>query len=236
VAVSHALAAPSAGVYRVARGANPFVFRRSTRIPLNDGAVEDGNRWDDPDGLFKTLYCASSPEAAFGETIARYREAPGLLDRISAFLTSEPDPAYDFELIPGSVPDDYFQSRYIGHISVDQDARFVDLDHPHTHTASRPALKRLLTRFEVSKIDRGTFLNPDRRITQTIAQHYWQLSLRPDHQNWRGLRYVSRLAHDWECWAVWQPSPLRQLTANVKVVTRNNPALISAAERLGIRY
>jgi hypothetical protein len=177
--VSHALAAPTAGVYRVA--ANPWLFAFSVpRSALIDDSepVLGGNRWDDPRGSFATLYCASSAEAAFAETIARYREVPGLLERLAAFLTGTPDAEYDFELKPGQVPEDYFDNRYLGHIAVDDDVRFVDVEHPDTHIAARPALRPLLRGYGIRRIDRGTFLHADRRVTRTIARYYLLLGAR----------------------------------------------------------
>lgn len=80
---SHAVAAPRGGVHRVARGLEPFAFGQAPSPLLDAGEpVYGGNRFDDPDGRFRTLYAASSEEAAFGETIAAYRDRDGLLDRI----------------------------------------------------------------------------------------------------------------------------------------------------------
>lgn len=231
---SRTLPTPPDGVFRVATGAWPFEFRLP-REALSDETdpVLGGNRWDDPLARFATLYCASSAEAAFGETIARYRERPGLLERIDSFLSSPADPDYDPPLLPGRVPDDYFDSRYLGNVPVDADVRFVDVDDPATHAAARPML-RVLRRFGVRTIDRSTFLSPDRRVTRTLARHYWNLAQSPDHHDWRGLRFVSRLAPDWECWAIWEPSPLRTTLSAVVPVTRNHPGLVQAAQRLGV--
>ena len=104
-------------MYRVARGFDPFLFRAPlSPLPTQDTPVLDGNRWDDPLGKYATLYCASTAEAAFGETIARYREREGLLDRISSFLSDDPDPDYDFDLHPARIPPDYFVDRYLGRV------------------------------------------------------------------------------------------------------------------------
>ena len=84
--------APDAGLWRIARGLDPFSFDPPrSRLPLSDYPILGGNRWDDPDGEFATLYCSTTPEGAFAETIARYRNRPGLLDRIDRFLTGQPD-------------------------------------------------------------------------------------------------------------------------------------------------
>src|SRR3712207_1240931 len=133
---SRAVPPPAQGIYRVAKGLDPFRFLSPrSALPEQDAPVLDGNRWDDPRGEFATLYCATTAEAAFGETIARYREVPGLLDRIDAFLNAAPDADYDFELRPARVPDDYFADRYLGHVAIDPDVRFIDVDHPDTHEA-----------------------------------------------------------------------------------------------------
>ena len=235
MAGSRALAAPRAGVHRVSRSINVFAFRTAAPLP-NPASVpiHDGNRWDDAQGNFATVYCASSAEGAFGEVIARYRERPGLLQRIDAFLNQPPDPDYDPLLTPGVVPAEFFDGRWIGHSTVDVDVRFVDVDDPATHAALDPALRRALRDFGVRRIDRGTFLSADRRITRTIASHYHWLAQTPDHASWRGLRYLSRLAPDWECWAIWEPTPLLASHLLVEKITREHPALAAAAARLNV--
>lgn len=233
---SRVVAAPPSGVYRVAKGPEPFRFQPPrSALPLLDEPVLDGNRWDDPLGEFATLYCASTAVAAFGETIARYREVPGLLDRIDAFLGGEPDGEYDFPLEPGRVPDDYFADRYLGHVAIDPGVRFVDVDHPDTHLALSGPLRQLLRRHRLRGIDRGVVFSPDRRLTRPIARHCWTLAQTPDHRDWAGLRYESRLSPDWECWALWEPSPVRLHSADVHAVTRANPDLRAAAAQLAVR-
>jgi hypothetical protein len=181
------------------------------------------------------VYCASQAEAAFGEVIARYRERPGLLARIDDFLTQSPDPEYDPLLNPGVVPTEFFDGRWIGHVPVDSAVRFVDVDDPATHAAVDVTLRRALREYGVKRVDRGTFLSSDRRVTRAIAGRYHWLAQTPDHASWRGLRYLSRLAPDWECWAIWEPSPLLTSHLIVEKVTREHPALHAAAQRLNIR-
>ncbi len=235
MAVSHVLPAPESGVYRVAKGLDPFRFLPPrSPLPEQDEPVLDGNRWDDPLGLYATLYCASSAVAAFAETIARYREAPGLLDRIDTFLNAEPDSDYDFPLEPARVPADYFADRSLGHAAIDPALRFVDVDHPDTHTSLTVPLRPLLRRHGLRTIDRGVVLSPDRRLTRPIARRCWTLAQTPDHPDWAGLRYGSRLHAEWECWAAWEPTPIRPHSAQVQTVTRANPALRLAAQTLRV--
>jgi hypothetical protein len=233
---SHALAAPAAGVYRVARSIDVFAFHVPEPLPNPAPvAIEEGNRWDDAEGRFATVYCASSAEASFGEVIARYRERRGLLERIDRFLSQRPDPEYDPVLSPGVVPAEFFDGRWLGHVGVDPAVRFVDVEDPATHAAVDATLRRRLAQYGVRRIDRSTFLSPDRRVTRMIASRYHWLAQTPDHGDWRGLRYTSRLAPDWECWAIWQPSPLLDSQLTIEKVTREHPALDAATRRLGIR-
>jgi hypothetical protein len=83
-------------------------------------------------------------EGAFGEVIARYRERPGLLQGIDAFLTGRPDPEYDPLLSPGVVPAEFFDRRWLGHVGIDPAVRFVDVDDPSTHAAVDATLRRQL--------------------------------------------------------------------------------------------
>lgn len=232
---SRVVPAPESGIYRVAKGLDPFRFLPPrSPLPEQDEPVLDGNRWDDSLGEFAALYCASSAVAAFAETIARYREVPGLLDRIDAFLSGEPDSDYDFDLEPARVPDDYFADRYLGHVAIDPAVRFVDVDHPDTHASLAGPLRPLLRRHRLRVIDRGVVFSPDRRLTRPIARHCWTLARTPDHRDWAGLRYESRLRAGWECWAVWEPSPIRLHSSHVRAVTRANVDLCAAAEALGL--
>ncbi len=228
--------APSGGVFRIAARLDPFEFSTTPRrgIALEE-PVYDGNRWDDPRGIFSVLYCATVPQGAFGETIARYRERQGLDRMIDTFLDHSPDDHYDPLLCPGEVPEDYFSKRYLGHAVVSADAKFVDVDDPSTHAACEPALLSTLQRFtRVESIDRSTMLSPDRRITQTVSRHFYELSETPDHLDLRGIRYQSRLCNGWECWAIWAPSPFEPDPDRTKV-TREHPALLEAADTLSVQ-
>jgi hypothetical protein len=174
---TRAVTAPAAGVYRVARSVDVLAFHVPQPLPVPAPApIEEGNRWDDAHGRFATVYCASRAEGAFGEVIARYRERPGLLQRIDAFLTGRPDPEYDPLLSLGVVPAEFFDRRWLGHVGIDPAVRFVDVDDPSTHAAVDATLRRQLRGYGVRRIDRSTFLSPDRRATRTIASRYHWLA------------------------------------------------------------
>jgi hypothetical protein len=132
------------------------------------------------------------------------------------------------------IPAEFFERRWLGHVAVDPAVRFIDVEAPATHAAVDPALRRELRAYGIRRIDRSTFLTPDRRVTRAIARRYHWLAQTPDHSRWRGLRYASRLAGDWECWAIWEPSPLLESQLTIEKITGEHPALRNAAARLEI--
>ena len=56
---------------------------------------DDGHRYDDPDGRFRTLYCATEAEGALGECLGDFVFNTAAVVRIEAFLESEPEPGFD---------------------------------------------------------------------------------------------------------------------------------------------
>jgi len=78
------------------------------------------------------------------------------------------------------VPDDYFADRYLGHVAVDLDVRFIDIDHPDTHAALAAPFRALLRAHGLRTVDRGITFSPDRRLTRPIAGYWWALAQTPD--------------------------------------------------------
>ena len=56
---------------------------------------DDGHRYDDPDGQFRTLYCTTEAEGALGECLGDFVLNTAAVVRIEAFLESEPEPGFD---------------------------------------------------------------------------------------------------------------------------------------------
>jgi len=204
---------PADGVYRLARGpADPFE-PPPWSIAGDDGTF--GNRFDDPsasddfphDRRFRVLYCATRRIAAFGETMARFRPSIDLLTKLAAIDDDEPlaaslrgavDPG---ESRRGLVPADWRLKRRIGHTVLDPTLRFVDIAHPATMQDLRTKLAPLAARLAISDIDLSTVTSQQRRFTQACARHIHDD--RNVHPHIAGIRYLSRLNPDWECWAIF---------------------------------
>jgi hypothetical protein len=210
-----AVAPPPSGIYRLARGpGGPFAPPDWDRADT-DGTF--GNRFDDPsaeDGApparrFRTIYCATQRAAAFGETMARFRPSLALLAQLSAIDDDEPlERALAGAIDPvdprrGLVPADWRLRRRVGHTVLDPSLRFVDLASGETMQHLRTTLAPLARRLGVADIDLSSVTGPQRRLTQAIARHVHDRRDRNGRPRFAGIRYLSRLDAEWECWAVF---------------------------------
>ena len=236
------------GVYRLARGpADPF------SPPDWDRAQDDGtfgNQFDDPSGedevppdrRFRMIYCATQRVATFGETMARFRPSISLLTQLGAIIDDEPleqalagviDPE---DLHRGLVPADWRQRRRVSHTVLDSTLRFVDLPAIDTMQHLRPVLAAVAERLGVPDIDLSSIAGPQRRLTQEIARYVYDQQ--DDKGQWRyaGIRYLSRLKAEWECWAVFDDrmSHLRGWPGIPISVLADDDDLIQVARRFDL--
>lgn len=227
-------AAPEGGLYRVGRWPDPFSPPPiPSPLPVQGEPVYDGNRFDDATGTFNTLYCASTAEGAYGETIARFRLSPGLMERMDQFLDGEPDEG-EPKLYPGEIPEDYFTQRLIGHLEVDGRARFVDTTEANTVDFLTESLPGLLACKSLSKFGSDSLLSPDRSFTRPIATYLHDYFLADPEHGVVGLTYQSTLHKTWECWAIWELASLLTWGETAQPITRDNPELQAAAKLLGV--
>jgi hypothetical protein len=176
-----------------------------------------GNRFDDPSAeqrippgkRFRTIYCATQRAAVFGETMARFRPSVALLAQLSAIEDDEPlelalagavDPVDPHR---GLVPADWRQRRRVGHTVLDPSLCFVDLAAGETMQYLRATLAPVAKRLGVADIDLSVVTGPQRRLTQEIARSIHDQRDQNGGPRFAGIRYLSRLNAEWECWAVF---------------------------------
>jgi hypothetical protein len=228
---------PSDGFWRVSSWRDPFDPPPPAPPLGTDPQDDDGHRYDDPEGQWKTLYCATTPEGALGECLGDFKfHAPAVV-RIEAFLEGEPDHAFDEEYFRPLTADDVESFRWrLAHAPSASSSVLIDVEHWRTHAAiARDGLAALL-RYGVRRLDRSTLLDPRRYITRTLAGVYRReaTDLATGELRAAGLRFTSRLPPAWECWALWEPLPLDPYDAVVEDVTIETPQLRTAASMLGI--
>ncbi len=207
---------PSSVVFRIAR--DPFVpppwdFATNVLLP---GTF--GGRFDDPRGRwgvpieerFRTLYCTTQRTGAFAETIDPLRvKLPEFLQRIRDFVTDTADDEAFRHYRRAVIPREWLDKKRIGSTLLDPSLRFIDLEASETlQTLNRvPRLIRLAARFSLDQIDRRVLVlrGEEMRLSQEIA--YWAYQQVDTRGNpvapVAGVRYISRLGGEWECWALF---------------------------------
>lgn len=213
-----AVGPPNNPVSRIGWRGNPL------SPPPWDKALPDGtfgNRFDDSgtaDGgllepRFRCLYCATTLEAAFGETLARKRVPIGVLAKLAAidddtsvdsvFAGAAIDTA-DRDHPRGVVTAEWQARRQIGRTTLHPTLRFANVATRASLQYLRSNLAPIANRLGIEDIDGATMLNATpRAFTQACARHIYDLH-DAGIPRFAGIRYLSRLDPvEWECWAIF---------------------------------
>jgi hypothetical protein len=207
---------PANGLYRLARGpADPFTPPEWDRAHA-DGTF--GNRFDDPtedegkttEERFRVIYCATQRVATFGETLARFRPSPSLISALDEIDDDEPlEASLSGALDPddrrrGLIDADWRLRRRMGHTIMDPMLRFVNITDAETIQHLRTARASLATRLNLGDIDLSLLTSQERRFTQGCARYIYDQLDESGKPRFAGIRYLSRLDPEWECWAVFE--------------------------------
>lgn len=217
--------APAAGLWRIGRNSDPL---RASVLPAGGiGSGTAGNRFDSPDGSYGVIYLATRPEACFGETLIRFRPAPRLLRLV------EEEWRQLGNMNIGAVPADWRAQRLAARILVDPSVRFLDIEAAATHRALERALADELDSFGYNGLDVAAVRGPDRILTRSISHWTFNQIARDGSRRFAGIRYLSRLANRWECWALFVPGS--QITiAEAQPILRTNTDLLRVAHQYGL--
>lgn len=230
---------PPTAVFRIGWRGDPL------RPPPWSKALADGtfgNRFDDPsasdgrpeESRFRCLYCGTTMEAAFGETLARKRVPIGVLAKLAAV---DVDESVDAVLAgaaidrtephrpQGLISAEWQSQRQIGRTTLDPALRFANVATRGSLQYLRFALAPVADRLGITDVDGSTMLNPGlRAFTQACARHIYELH-EDGAPRFAGIRYVSRLDPiAWECWAIFFDR-LRHTPGYPENVMADNPAL-----------
>lgn len=203
-------------------------------------AQEDGtfgNRFDDPgkyrgipeEDRFRVVYCASQRAGAFGETIARFRRSPRLVEGLRTIVSEEP---FEPELKGGVLPEEWRLGRRLGSTRLDEDLIFADFASAETFQILTEELAPLLVRYGLKEFDLSLITSRRRRVTQEAARYAYELA--SSGQVFAGVRYLSRLNPAWEMWAVFHDRMVHLPGELSETVREDDPGLVEAACVLGI--
>jgi hypothetical protein len=203
-------------------------------------AQEDGtfgNRFDDPgkyrgipeEDRFRMVYCATQRAGAFGETIARFRRSPRLVEGLRTVDDEEP---FEPELEGGVLPEEWRLGRRLGSTRLDEGLVFADFASAETFQIFTEELAPLLVRFDLEEFDLSLITSRRRRVTQEAARYAYELA--DSGQVFAGVRYLSRLNPVWELWAVFYDRMVHLPEELSETVREDDPGLEEAASVLGI--
>lgn len=202
------------------RSPDPISFANPLPADLLDDA-RLGNRFDSPTQTYRVSYFSSTIEGCYGETLARFRPDPTL----AAFARE------DGFMDVGEVPADWRLRRLAVRATV-QNAQashthFLDVESLSTRAVLRKELGQLLAYYDHEDLDVATVRGADRRITRWIGK--WAYDQRDDDglPVFAGVRYLSRLNSDWECWAVFEHAQIEEVER--KPILRTDAGLANIA-------
>jgi RES domain len=213
---------PGSGFWRVGRSPDPLHFSD----PINPSLLENpsaGNRFDSPTGDYRVCYFATTLDGCFGETLARFRPDPSLRAV-----------ANEHGFMPlGEVPADWRHRRLAVRVAPTPSdtistLRFLDVEAAETRAALRDRLGELLAFHGYSDLDVPTVRGGDRRITRWIGRWAYEQRDANDRMKFAGIRYLSRLSSDWECWALFEDVALDEQER--RPIPRDDEALLRIAK------
>lgn len=223
-----AVAAPRGPVYRVGRTPRPLA-PPSWAFTKADGTF--GNRFDDPSARhgvapanrFRMLYLATTSAGAFGETIARRR--PSLVALAQAGVAAVPRT---------SISASWRQTRRLGITVLMTPLPFVDVTATASLAVLRPALAAIAMELDLPDVDLSAVTGPARQLTQEAARYIYDQHDAAGAPCYAGVRYVSRLNPDWECWAVFVDRLRHRVVRSGEIIRADDPGLHEAAALLGL--
>jgi len=225
----HALS-PDGPLYRIARLPDPWAWPDWANVG-SDGSF--GNRWDDPQGLYRVLYASSSKLGALMEVLARFRPDPHILEALKE-IEDEEGPAFQ---APGELDAGWLRNRCFGMAGVE--GEFVDVGHSASLARLRTALASRIVHHGLDDLDAAAVrLSAPRRFTQEISRYVYDRSTPQGQRRFAGIAYRSRLGDELRNWAIFE-SPGSALPwvgePEIVAIEANDPDLLQALDRLGVR-
>jgi hypothetical protein len=222
---------PDGPLYRIGRRPDPWAFPDWANVG-SDGTF--GNRWDDPQGVYRVLYASSSRLGALVEVLARFRPDPHVLEVLKAI---EGDEETEATQLPGELEAAWLGRRCLGLARVT--GEFVDAGHSTTLARLREALAPRVVHHGLGDLDAATIrLSAPRRFTQEISRYVYDRSTPQGQRRYGGIAYRSRLGDEFRNWAIFEP-PGRTLPwigePEREPIEAEAPDLVRALELLGVR-
>ncbi len=190
-------AAPTV-LYRLGRRPDPWAWPDWAYAEA-DGTF--GNRYDDPQGIYRVLYASTQRTGTFVECLAYYRADIHVIAELAAIMGDEGDnepPA------PGVVPNEWVDQRCVGRAVLSGD--YADVGHHQSLAELRAALAAQAVHHGLHDLDAATIrLTAPRALTQAISRYVFSQTIN-GHRRWNGLTYLSKHGDNLRNWAIFEPA------------------------------
>ena len=110
--------------------------------------------------------------------------------------------------------------------------QFLDVEALESREQLRVELGPVLAFYGFTDLDVATVRGGDRRITRWIGQWAYDQRNADGSTRFAGIRYLSRLNTEWECWAVFDDVPIVEI--NRRPILRTDEALLRIAKSYGL--
>ncbi|QMU21486.1 RES domain-containing protein [Gordonia rubripertincta] len=203
---SIAYASREVQIHRV--GYRPDVWQWTPWQYAVDGRFN--GRWDDPDGVWRTMYVGDSRLACYLEILAPMRPDLVLADVLGEIEENDEDIATFPTLPSGRVPRSWCDSRLVGTGSLT--GEFVLIGDMETISDLRKRFRGLALTLGLDDLDAAAIrIARPRALTQTIAAYLYQLAT-PAGRPVTGIEFSSRHADNCRLWAVFERDADTDLT------------------------
>ena len=204
-------------IYRLGRKPDPW------SVPDWASAGPDGtfgNRFDDPEGMYRVLYASSQRLGCFLETLGRFRVDPKLLGELGE-IEGEDD------YCPlGQVPLEWIEKRMMGVATAGGEC--ADICSSEWISRLRIGLASQLRRFGLDDFDASVLqMTAPRNLTQLVSRVVFSERL-------AGIYYRSKYGHDVENWALFEPFQIK--VQNSQPIRPNDPDLQRALQRHSLKF
>ncbi|MCU1487127.1 MAG: hypothetical protein JWN67_3873 [Actinomycetia bacterium] len=185
-------------VFRLGRRPDPWAWPDWASAEI-DGTF--GNRFDDPQGIYRVLYASTQRLATFVECLAYFRPDPEVIAELEKIVGDdgdhEPPPA-------GVVPREWIGVRRVGAGALVGD--YVDIGHHQTIAELRTELAARVVHHGLHDLDAAAIrLTAPRAFTQDISRYVFDRSIDGARQ-WNGIAYRSKHGDDLTNWAIFEPT------------------------------
>jgi hypothetical protein len=141
----------------------------------------------------------------------------------------------------GDIPADWRQRRTAVHVRFPDDGNerlaqgvaFLDIESAQTREALRPDFEPLLKFYGYDDLDVPVVRGHDRRVTRYISQWTFEQLDEAERHLYAGIRYLSRLNSNWECWAVFDFVRIQEL--NRRPILREDEAFTRITQLYGLK-